>query len=280
MAADCLQALLASQNGDGGWSYGRGSSWTEPTIYALLALSAADAEHFDAALRGARWLQTLQRRDGGFPCSRTTGESAWVTGLALLLAGRTVCTFDSVAAMEWVLTAGTWRPGTLERLRVTLFGRCARTIRPDGWSWTPDTASWVLPTSLTILGLQRVSRVHADGRIPIRIGHGRDYLRAHMCTHGGWSMGDGPHAFPETTGAALLAMHGAGTGLEGTLATAERLAGGCRSREGRLWLTLGLAAHGRAVPGAAAPGAFRGTRELALTLIADAQLVGRHSLLG
>jgi hypothetical protein len=279
-SVDCLQALLAAQNADGGWSYVRGSSWTEPTVYALLALVAADEEHSEGARRGARWLRSLQRSDGGFACSRATDESAWVTGLTLLLAGRSVCTFDTAGAMEWVLTAATGRPTTAERVQVGLFGRRARTPKPDGWSWTPDTSAWVFPTSLTILGLARVSRVHPDPRIGARIANGRDYLRRLMCAQGGWSMGDGPSAFPETTGAGLLAVRGAAMSLQSTLGTAERLAENCRSHEGSLWLSLGLAAHGRAVPHRRHNGPCRGTRELALSLIADVQLAGKQSLLG
>jgi hypothetical protein len=279
-STDCLECLLAAQRPDGGWSYGAGSSWTEPTVYALLGLIAADEEHSEPARKAARWLRTLQRPDGGLACSRATTESAWVTGLALLLAGRSVCIFDTGAALEWVLTAVTGRSTSVERMQVGLFGRRARPMKADGWAWTPDTAAWVFPTSVTILGLERASRVHPDRRIPVRIGHGRDYLRARMCPKGGWSMGDGPSPFPETTGAALLAMRGIQTGMGKSLAAAEELAGNCRSREGRLWLSLGLAAHGHPIPPRPVAAGCRNTRELALTLIAGAQLGGKHSLLG
>jgi hypothetical protein len=212
-------------------------------------------------------------------------ESSWVTGCALLLAGRTVATFETAAAMEWVLTAVTGRPTTVERARVGFFGRRARPQKADGWSWTPDTAAWVFPTSLTILGLQRARRVHPDARIATRIEQGRDYLRSRVCKDGGWNIGDGPEPYPETTGAALLALRGATNAkLQAGLAAAERMCGECRSFEGRLWLALGLAAHGRAVPAppkaTPAPARARSTRELALSLIAAGQLAGKHSLLG
>lgn len=278
---DSLPALLAAQNPDGGWGYGRGASWTEPTIYALLALLASGQDASEAARKGARWLKTVQLGDGGLACSRTTDESAWVTGLALVLAGRSVALFDTAAALEWVLTAVTGRKTTADRILVTLLGRRGRPAKPDGWSWTADTASWVFPTSMTIVGLQRAAVVHPDSRIDQRVREGRDYLRSRMCSGGGWNIGDGPTPYPETTGAALLAMRGAsGVDLRPTLAAGERLCANCRSREAKLWLALGLAAHGRTSEFPKAELAPRGTRELALSLIAEGRLAGRHNLLG
>lgn len=279
--AGSLAALLAAQNPDGGWSYGQKASWTEPTVYALLALVAADEEHSEPARRAGRWLRKLQRDDGGLASSSMTHESSWVTGVALLLAGRSVALFDTGAAMEWVLTAVIGPSTSVERIRVGLFGRRARPMKPDGWSWTPDTYPWVFPTSMTILGLQRAGRIHPDGRIAARVRDGRDYLRRRLCSGGGWNIGDGPTPYPETTGAGLLAMRGAaGVDLRPTLAAAEEMCSTCRSREAALWLALGLAAHGRPAAIPAAAGVPRGTRELALSLIAEAQLAGGHSLLG
>jgi hypothetical protein len=134
---------------------------------------------------------------------------------------------------------------------------------------------------MTILGLQRAARIHPDPRVEGRIRDGRAYLRRQICEGGGWNIGDGPSPYPETTGAALLAMRGAsGVDLRPTLAAGERLCASCRSREAKLWLALGLAAHGRKTPVPPPALPLRGTRELALSLITEAQLAGRHSLLG
>ena len=77
--------LLGRQNADGGWSYHRGGSWTEPTCYALLALSASGASHTGEVRRGVEWLRRCQRADGGLAPRESVPESTWLTALALLL---------------------------------------------------------------------------------------------------------------------------------------------------------------------------------------------------
>src|SRR5580704_17568911 len=57
--------LLGRQNADGGWSYFRGGSWTEPTCYAILALAASGMGDSAEVRRGRDWLQRCQRLDGG-----------------------------------------------------------------------------------------------------------------------------------------------------------------------------------------------------------------------
>src|SRR5665811_793139 len=77
--------LLGRQNADGGWSYHHGGSWTEPTCYALLALTANGASHTAEVRRGVEWLRRCQRADGGFAPRESVPESTWHTALTLLL---------------------------------------------------------------------------------------------------------------------------------------------------------------------------------------------------
>ena len=82
--ADELQAsLLSSRNADGGWPSRRGSSWTEPTALALLALQGTRVPR-ETRAASATWLARQQSRDGGWPPCPAVPTSTWVTSVALL----------------------------------------------------------------------------------------------------------------------------------------------------------------------------------------------------
>ena len=78
-----LRRLLEAQSYDGGWRYGNGISWTEPTALALLALEAQGATG-EAYQHGGFWLQNSQRPDGGWPPNPSIPVSTSVTSLAAL----------------------------------------------------------------------------------------------------------------------------------------------------------------------------------------------------
>ena len=86
--SNALSYLRAAQNPDGGWGYRGGASWTEPSAYALLALSE-DPSAKEHVRRGIERLKSLQRPDGGWPPRSSVRQSTFVTALALLaLAGK------------------------------------------------------------------------------------------------------------------------------------------------------------------------------------------------
>ncbi len=110
----------------------------------------------------------------------------------------------------------------------------------------------------------------------------KEFLAARVCADGGWNHGgnralgrDGD-SYPETTGIALVALHGsAGALIEGAKKAARRHLATCRTAEGIAWLRMGLAAHGEPVQLQPSP-TPRTTMDAALTAIAA---VGRNPLL-
>jgi hypothetical protein len=105
-----------------------------------------------------------------------------------------------------------------------------------------------------------------------------------MCSDGGWNhgsfraLGYDLSSYPETTGLALLALHGeTNTALKRSLSEADQQFSHTRSREAGCWLQLGLLAHGK--PALSDLGNLRPPRsviELALTLLTKAAAEGNN----
>ena len=287
------EELLERQNQDGGWSYGKGgTSWTEPTCYALLTLaagqvSASDAPRKAAARRGIEWLGSRQRPDGGWAPRDGVDQSTWVTALTLLLPPELSQYGDSRRAADWLLDQTGRESGFVYQLRLRLLGfGNDPSDRFDGWPWFPGTAAWVGPTALTVLALQKINRSIRDPRIEKRIADGRSFLLMRRCRDGGWnhgsthSLGYDSDSYPETTGLALLALHGAsGSELGNAFDVAERHLRESRSLEATSWLVLGLLAHGHT----ASPGPVmehNGTIALSIAGLAEAARQGRNLFVG
>lgn len=294
--------LLGRQNADGGWSYFRGGSWTEPTCYALLALAASGTGHQGEVRRGMDWLQRCQRPDGGFAPRESVQESTWVTALTLLLPPGTQG-FDRSRAEAWTVDQTGRESGWVFRLRLWMLGAdsSSDSMSFDGWPWYPGAAAWVGPTALSVLALQKLAKTAGPASrsdLKKRIGQGISYLLARRCRDGGWnhgstrSLGYDSDSYPETTGLALLALHGVDDPkvIEG-LARAEQQLAVCPSSEGVSWLRLGLGAHGRAplapavgrvgnqADGSKPPAMHGGVMEIALAALADAAQAGKNPFL-
>ena len=246
-----IEILAGKQNPDGGWPYVRGSSWTEPTVYAVLALLAAGQT--EPAKRGLQWIRATGRPDGGWPPQAGVNLSTWVTALVALLPPELLGARAHARAIAWLLGT-TGRESTLTyRLREWLLGNSSPPEQEfPGWPWIPDAAAWVGPTSLAILALDKEYRRRPLPAIRERIDSGRRFLLARACHEGGWNhgsvrpLGYESLPYPETTGMALAALRGVrspGTGRG--LAVAQRFLGECRSADALNWLRLGLLAHGQ-----------------------------------
>jgi Prenyltransferase and squalene oxidase repeat len=288
------EELLERQNQDGGWSYNRsGSSWTEPTCYALLALATGGvsprnaSRTAEATHKGIEWLVSRQRPDGGWAPRDGVDQSTWVTALTLLVPSESGRCGDNSRASGWLLGQTGRESGFVYRLRLRLLGFGADSADQfDGWPWYPGTAAWVGPTALTVLALQKFNHSARDVQIEKRIADGRAFLLARRCRDGGWnhgsthSLGYDSDSYPETTGLALLALHGTPQSqLGNALDLAERHLRESRSLEATSWLVLGLLANGRS----RSPGPLMkhdGTIALAVAALSGAALQGRNLFVG
>ena len=243
----------SKQNSDGGWAYARGGSWTEPTIFVLVAQSVTgiDSRSFEA---GLKFLSATQRRDGGWSPQPGVEESTWVTALAAFLPERAIGRGRLHRAVAW-LKGQTGRESSWSyRLRQRIAGN--RDEYPYGWPWFPGAAAWVIPTSFGILAFERFLATNGDDRaLRERIAGAREFLFARQCADGGWNHGsnralgrDGD-SYPETTGIALAALCRApkSAQIERARTAARRHLTLCRTAEGSAWLRMGLAAHGEHV---------------------------------
>jgi len=276
-----VELLLEKQNRDGGWPYARGVSWTEPTVYAALALNAAGME--EPARRGFRWLASVQCPDGGWPTQVSVPDSAWVTALVALIPAECIGQEAHNRAIGWLATVEGEESTRLYRVREWLLGN----PRPPevefaGWPWVRGTAAWVGPTALAVLALDKACAHREDASLRRRIQEGRGFLLRHMCHEGGWNhgsvraLGYESRPYPEITGLALAAFRGyLSPQIDLSLALARRFFHECRSPDAFNWLRFGLLAHGPAPEGSCAVEP-RTIAETALDMLASAALEGKN----
>jgi hypothetical protein len=256
-------------------------------VYALLAQAAAgpDSESFE---RGLAWLKRLERPDGGWAPHRSVPESTWVTALAVLLLATTKRAYSPPGShIKWLIEQSGQESTLVHRLRQWLMGnKSDYEENPSGWCWFPGTAAWVIPTSLSILALQKAARFGPSSEIAARVESGRKFLLSRTCRDGGWNHGSSRAlgyqavSYPETTGIALLALHGVESSkIAAALECGARHFQNCRSPEGFNWLKLGLAAHGRPVERADKPPEPRHTLDVALAILSDAGAGGKNIFL-
>ena len=204
----CADRLIRGANSDGGWGYRSGCvTAAEPTALACLALSAHRVDS-SALLQALRRLADLQRPDGGVPVSTGLATPCWTTGLAVLAwrhagdGGDAGIQSRMDSAVSWLLEDA----GIAVKNDPPLLGHDTHLI---GWSWAPETHSWVEPTAYAILALRSIGRGdHARVREGVRL------LLDRSVADGGWNygnplvMGRRLRPFPAATGIALAALCG------------------------------------------------------------------------
>jgi hypothetical protein len=254
-----IDVVVATQNRDGGWPYVRGASWTEPTVYSILALLAAGETA--PARRGIDWILRTQRCDGGSPPQASVDESTWVTALVALIPPEQLGAAPHQKAIRWLLGTTGKETTRVYRIREFLLGnRHSPEQEYAGWPWIPDAAAWVVPTSIAILALEKEHRRHPASATRNRIDEGRRFLLSRACHEGGWNHGSvraygyESKAYPETTGAAILALRGVrAPEVSRAVEASRRFLAECRSADALNWLRLGLLAQGELPPGYCRP---------------------------
>ncbi len=203
-----VERLASGAQPDGGWGYRSDTrSSAEATALAALALSAHD-EHEDLRVGGLSYLAETQGADGAVSVSRDLGSPCWPTAMAIIawlragVAGTDAFVSHARRGVDWLLSAR----GIPIAPDPRLFGHDTTLT---GWSWAPNTHSWVEPTSYAVLALKAGARGdHARVTAGVRL------LRDRALTDGGWNYGNTRvldntlRPFPATTGVALAALSG------------------------------------------------------------------------
>jgi len=282
-----LTSIIRLQNHDGGWPYRKGgSSWTEPTVFALLAQSARSGDA-QSVQRGVSWLRAAQRPDGGWPPSPPVTQSTWVTAVAALLPPEQLGRACHTNAIQWLMQQTGKETSFAYRLRTELLGNGTGSDEPHrGWPFFPGAAAWVTPTAFGILALEKARRHEPSPALDQRISVGRDFLLDRICKDGGWNYGrssvfgvEAP-SYPETTGQALLALNQVRSEkLDKALAAAQDEARACQSSEGLSWLQLGLQAHGASAVQPARKLECRHVLDSALNVLAQSAIAGKNVFL-
>jgi hypothetical protein len=212
-ALERIQAEI--ENGSlsgGGWASGNNRrAAIETTCYALMALHDRRSSARD---RGIDLLFRTQNADGSWPAFvGDDPDGCWTTALvaiALRFLGAPTAPIEK--SIRWLLgNKGReghwfwkWKFRTVDR---------AVQFNPDkyGWSWFPNTVSWVVPTAFSVIALEQFTPCCRTEPM-IRIQLGKDMLRDRSCPGGGWNAGNGivfgsaliPHI--DATAIALIAF--------------------------------------------------------------------------
>lgn len=209
-----LDELLRRRLPDkGGWSHGSTQFGTEPTALALLALHSGLIVTRD----GIGSLVARRGADGLWPAvGDGTGANFWATAMAV----NTLSILGAVSAtcgdsLEGLLRSRPVEASWLVRLKFRFLDRHVQfDPRKYGWPWVPNTVSWVAPTAMALIALERSKRkgLVRGSELQRRLRLGREMLLDRACPEGGWNAGNAvvygvtlrPHV--ETTALALAAL--------------------------------------------------------------------------
>ncbi len=245
-----LMSLLDRLSRLGRWSYHADEpSASEPA--AVTALALLSHGRLKEALRPLDWLCSLQSAEGDIPATTEPNAAPWTTSWAVL--------GWSVALEVEPRLADQYQPCIVRAVKALLStsgragnskdGLVQHNVQLRGWSWVPQTHSWVEPTALAILALVAAG-VTKSGRIDEAI----ELLLDRQLKCGGWNYGNSMvldqelRPDPQPSGVATAAlvtrpelsepMHRACRYLESQIDV-------CWGAASFSWCWLGLAAHQR-----------------------------------
>jgi hypothetical protein len=201
------QRLLGLRRGAGAWGYrARSIEAVEASSLASLALVATDADSKGIgrtiALSSARWLASLQNRDGSLGVTPALPEPGWTTPFGLMV-WSSLGGFEAerASAVAWLLSQ---KGGTAAKGPNDPMGHDSTIV---GWPWVAETHSWVEPTSTAMLALALEGMASHP-----RVQEGLRLLVDRAIPGSGWNLGN-PVVFktalrpvPGPTGLALLAL--------------------------------------------------------------------------
>jgi hypothetical protein len=138
----------------------------------------------------------LQGSDGAWPAVVGDEEpSSWTTALtALLLATTRRDDARLRRAVDWLIHSKGREAIWFWRWK---FRNLDTEVKFDpakyGWPWIPGSTSWVVPTAMSIVTLERVKRAEivTEQALNERIDLGTAMLLDRMCPGGGWNAGNG-----------------------------------------------------------------------------------------
>lgn len=226
----------------------------EPTCLSLLALQSLESEvSFD---KGTKFLLSMQNPNGSWPAFEGDDrEGSWTTSLALLaLQGMSVYVPAVDKGRRWLLRSKGRESHWLWKWKFRTTDRHVR-FDPDkfGWPWMPETNSWVVPTSFSLLALRQHLQPDQESYARFRIDRGIEMLLDRVCPGGGWNAGNGvvygeplaPH--PDATAIALLALAGETSNptVQSSLDWLEEVAHTCTAPWSLAWASMALSAHQR-----------------------------------
>ncbi len=218
MIDQVAQALIALQNPDGGWGATRDRrSNTEATSLAVSALkSLGEQTGNDRVMRGAIWLTERQNPNGSWRLNDVATAGSWTTALAIIaLSAFPEQQKRVLDASRWLLVQEGSKPGILAKLIVWATGKSnTNRLNHDlvGWSWVPNSFSWVEPTSYALTALKKVRSSLTKETVDERIQQGEAMIYDRMCQGGGWNYGNSKvldyalWPYPDTTAVALIAL--------------------------------------------------------------------------